>query len=114
MNPLTSGAFLMPEAGVKCLDSVWVVSPLMGMGGRTGLGRSPGVWPKALLALNSNPDKTTNAKAGIRNLFFLVIEDFFCGKYSFLKEGVNSHLVSIHAALLVIQLSFFLKPDTKY
>ena len=114
MNPLASGALFALEAGLKCLDNVCVVSPLMGMGGRTGLGRSPGVWPKALLALNSNPDKTTNAKAGIRNLFFLVIEDFFCGKYSFLKESVNSHLVSIHAALVVIQLSSFLKPDTKH
>src|SRR5688500_12787121 len=86
MNPLASGAFFKLEATVKCLDRVCVVSPFMGIGGRTGLGLSPGAWPKAVLASTSNPDKTTKAIAGNRDLFFLFIEDFFYSDCLFERE----------------------------
>src|SRR5688572_19546012 len=90
MNPLASGAFFILEARVKCLDRVCVVSPFMGMGGNTGLGRSPGAWPKAVLASPSNPDKTTKAIAGNRDLFFLFIEDFIYSDICFLKRQGSS------------------------
>src|SRR5687768_669832 len=85
MNPLASGSFLELDAWIKCLVRVCVVSPFMGMGGNTTLGLPPGGWPKAVLASTSNPDKTTKAKAGNRDLFFLFIEDFFYSDYLFLK-----------------------------
>ena len=92
MNPLASGAFVTLEATVKCFERVWVVSPFIGIGGRTGLGLSPGAWPKEVLASTSNPDKTTKAIAGNRELFFLFIEDFFYRDYLFLK-GASYYFV---------------------
>ena len=89
MNPLRSGAFLTVEARVKCLDRICVVSPFMGMAGKTGLGLSPGACPEAVLAPTSNPDKTTKAIAGNRDLFFLFIEDFFYSEYLFLKGSIS-------------------------
>jgi hypothetical protein len=62
----------------------------MGIGGRTGLGLSPGAWPKAVLASTSNPDKTTKAIAGNRDLFVLFIEDFLYSDYQFLKGSGSS------------------------
>jgi len=82
MNPLASGDFPSLEASVKCLVSVCVVSPFIGMGGRTGLGLCPGPWPKAVLASTSNPDRMTKAITANRDLFFLFIEYSF-GDYVF-------------------------------
>src|SRR5688500_4587479 len=96
MNPLASGSFLELEAWVKCLVRVCVVSPFMGMGGNTTLGLPPGGWPKAVLASTSNPDKTTKAKAGNRDLFFLFIEDLFYKViFCFLKgSGIIQRVVA--------------------
>ena len=55
--------------------------------GREGwsLSRTRG-WPKAVMASTSNPDKTTKAIAGNRDLFFLFIEDFFSNDYCFYSK----------------------------
>jgi hypothetical protein len=80
MNPLVSGVFFVAEAGVKCLEMVCVVSPFIGMGGSDGLCPCP--WPggcaDAVITPDCNPNKTTKAIAGKKDMHFLFIADFFC------------------------------------
>jgi hypothetical protein len=88
INPLASGAFFAVEAGVKCLDKVWVVLPFKGIGGRGGRYPGPGPCAKAEKPPSCNPAKRTNVRAGNRELCFL----FMVG---FLLQSVPSLTVSL-------------------
>ena len=83
MNPLSLGNFFTLVAGVKCLDRVCVVSPFMGMGGRDGLCCCGGPCAATVLIADCNPNKTTKAIAGNKDLRFLFIVDFFCNNCCF-------------------------------
>ena len=83
MNPFAFGAFFEAEAGVKCLESVCVVSPFIGMGGRDGLGGCPGGCADTVIITDCNTNKTTKAIAGNKGSCFLFIADFFCNDCCF-------------------------------
>src|SRR5689334_22539674 len=72
MNPLVFGAFLELTAGVKYAGAVRVVSLWVDVEAWAG----PCVCATAFMAPACNPNKTTKAIAGCRDVCFLFIVDF--------------------------------------
>jgi hypothetical protein len=101
MNPLASGAFGFVLAAIKCAESVWVVSPFMGIDGRDGLRCCPGGCAITVTRDDCNPNKTTRAIARNNNVGFLFIADLFCIDLT----GISPFSVSNFFSTCLIQLT---------